>query len=62
MLGDCDGDGKVDVNDATYIQHVVAGSAEKPDNFDSKADFNKDGKVDVTDITAYQIYLAKNNN
>ena len=59
---DINSDGKVDVNDATYIQHVVAGSAEKPDNFDSKADFNKDGKVDVTDITAYQIYLAKNNN
>ena len=59
---DINSDGKVDVNDATYIQHVVAGSAEKPDNFDSKADFNKDGKVDVTDITAYQIYLAENNN
>lgn len=59
---DINSDGKVDVNDATYIQQVVAGSAEKPDNFDSKADFNKDGKVDVTDITAYQIYLAENNN
>lgn len=59
---DINSDGKVDVNDATYMQQVVAGSAEKPDNFDSKSDFNKDGKVDINDITAYQIYLAENNN
>lgn len=59
---DLNEDSKVDVQDVTYAQCVVAGTEEKPADFDERADYNKDGKVDINDITAYQIYLAENNN
>lgn len=59
---DLNEDSKVDVQDVTFAQCVVAGTEEKPADFDEKADYNKDGKVDINDITAYQIYLAENNN
>ena len=59
---DLNEDSKVDVQDVTFAQCVVAGTEEKPSDFDERADYNKDGKVDINDITAYQIYLAENNN
>lgn len=57
---DINEDGKVDVNDATFAQSVVAGTQEKPAEFDERADYNKDGKVDINDITYFQLYLADN--
>lgn len=59
---DLNEDSKVDVQDVTFAQCVVAGTEEKPADFDERADYNKNGKVDINDITAYQIYLAENNN
>ena len=59
---DLNEDSKVDVQDVTFAQCVVAGTEEKPSDFDERADYNKDGKVDINDITAYQIYLVENNN
>lgn len=59
---DLNEDSKVDVQDVTFAQCVVAGTEERPSDFDERADYNKDGKVDINDITAYQIYLAENNN
>ena len=59
---DLNEDSKVDVQYVTFAQCVVAGTEEKPADFDERADYNKDGKVDINDITAYQIYLAENNN
>lgn len=59
---DLNEDSKVDVQDVTFAQCVVAGTEEKPADFDERADYNKDGKVDINDITSYQIYLAENNN
>lgn len=59
---DLNEDSKVDVQDVSFAQCVVAGTEEKPADFDERADYNKDGKVDINDITAYQIYLAENNN
>lgn len=59
---DLNEDSKVDVQDVTFAQCVVAGTEEKPSDFDERADYNKDGKVDINDIKAYQIYLAENNN
>ena len=59
---DLNEDSKVDVQDVTFAQCVVAGTEEKPADFDERADYNKDGKVDINDITAYQIYLAESNN
>lgn len=53
-------DGKVDVNDATYFQTVVAGSEDKPDDYDTRFDYTDDGIVDVNDITAYQFLLSDN--
>lgn len=59
MLGDVDGDGKISVMDATYIQRHIA----KLITLDSvgllAADTDKDGKITVMDATAIQRYLAK---
>lgn len=60
ILGDVNGDGRVDVKDATAIQKVFAGY--DVNLFDkSVADFNKDGKMDVKDAVAIQKILAKAN-
>lgn len=57
ILGDVNGDGKVDVKDATVIQKVYTGYDVNP--FDeSVADYNKDGRKDVKDAVAIQKYLA----
>lgn len=57
---DLNEDSKVDVQDVTFAQCVVAGTEEKPSDFDEKADYNKDGKVDINDITYFQLYISKN--
>lgn len=57
---DLNEDSKVDVQDVTFAQCVVAGTEEKPADFDEKADYNKDGKVDINDITYFQLYISKN--
>lgn len=57
LLGDVNGDGKVDVQDATAIQKAYTGYDVNP--FDeSVADYNKDGRNDVKDAAAIQKYLA----
>jgi len=54
LLGDANGDGKVDVKDATLIQKYVVLMADiAPENL-SVADYNKDGKIDVKDSSAIQ--------
>ena len=54
LLGDANGDGKVDVKDATLIQKYVVLMADiAPENL-SVADYNKDGKIDVKDASAIQ--------
>ncbi|MBO4549339.1 MAG: dockerin type I repeat-containing protein, partial [Bacteroidaceae bacterium] len=45
-LGDANGDGEVDVADATYILNVMA-----DESYSASADVNKDGEVDVADYT-----------
>lgn len=57
---DLNEDSKVDVQDVTFAQCVVAGTEEKPSDFDERADYNKDGKVDINDITYFQLYISKN--
>ena len=53
-MGDANGDGKVDVKDATLIQKYVVLMADiAPENL-SVADYNKDGKIDVKDSSAIQ--------
>lgn len=66
ILGDVDGDGKVDVFDASSIQKSIAGMSGYPnyntmDKSDPKfriADVDKDGKVDVFDASLIQKYIA----
>lgn len=63
IRGDADGNGKVDVNDATYIQRVLAEQVEVPDREKMilRADVNGNG-LSVDDATAIQRYLAEYGN
>lgn len=58
ILGDVNGNGKIDIDDATLIQKYVVGI--KEETFDETyADVNKDGKITVLDATLIQIILLK---
>ena len=67
-LGDVDGDGKVDIFDASSIQKSIAGTSGYPDysKMDKSdprfkvADVDKDGKVDIFDASLIQKYIAGN--
>ena len=50
LLGDANGDGKVDVSDITTIASYILGNHPEGFCFDN-ADANEDGKIDVADIT-----------
>lgn len=54
LLGDVNGDGAVDISDATLIQQYLVGI--KAENFNKDvADVNEDGKISIYDATAIQI-------
>ena len=57
VVGDVNGDGAVDVMDATEIQRWLAETRETIDT--KAADVNRDGAVDVQDITLIQRYIAE---
>ena len=59
MLGDVNGDEKVDITDATMIQKAVAELIELDENQQLAADVNEDNKVDITDATMIQKYVAE---
>lgn len=68
LLGDVDGDGKVDIFDASSIQKSIAGTSGYP-NYSSidensaqykVADVDKDGKVDIFDASLIQKFIAGN--
>ncbi len=56
LLGDVDGNGKVEINDVTVLQRYLAEFISYVDKV--VADVNGDGRVDVQDITDIQRYLA----
>lgn len=58
LVGDVNGDGQVNIKDATYIQKVVAKLREEPENYLLTADVNSDNNVSVKDATVIQLYLA----
>ncbi|MBQ1977698.1 MAG: FIVAR domain-containing protein, partial [Ruminococcus sp.] len=58
LLGDADGNGKVNIKDATYVQKCVAGITNLSDNGKYTADSNADGKINVKDATEIQKFLA----
>lgn len=59
LRGDVNGDGKIDVTDATLVQLYAAEMLELTDEQLKAADANSDGKVDVTDATYIQLFVAE---
>ena len=58
LLGDADGDGEVNIIDATWIQRALAG-IEVPNAFnETAADVDGDGDMTIIDVTCIQRYLA----
>lgn len=58
ICGDVNGDGKVDVSDATALQAYLA-DMEVEDFVEEAADVNGDGSINVSDVTELQNYLAE---
>ena len=58
VLGDANGDGKLNIKDATIIQKHLAKIIVLDDNSIKLSDFNSDSKVDIKDATAIQKHLA----
>ena len=59
LLGDVNGDGKVNIKDATMIQKAAAKIIELTDDEKLRADVNADNKNNVKDATAIQKFVAK---
>lgn len=57
ILGDANGDGKLDVRDAAYIARMLA--QRDIEKLPKNADFNGDGKIDVRDAAGVARYLAE---
>ena len=51
MLGDVNGDGKINVNDITKVAAHVKGKKILDESAKKRADVNGDGKINVNDIT-----------
>jgi hypothetical protein len=58
-LGDVNGDGKVNITDATEIQKYFVELLDFTDSQKSVADTNGDGEVDIADVTQIQKFLAQ---
>ena len=59
ILGDTDGNGKVDINDATTLQRYLA-EYEMTESFKiGAADTNEDGEITIVDVTFIQEWLAQ---
>ena len=58
-LGDVNGDGAVDVTDATFIQSYLAELETLEGIYLHAADTKNDGEVDISDATAIQMYAAE---
>lgn len=59
ILGDVNGDSKVNVKDATMIQKAVAKIIKLTEKDDLRADVNADSKINIKDATAIQKFVAK---
>ena len=59
LKGDVNGDGKVNINDATAIQSYLAELVYFNSNRRLAADVNRDGQVTIDDATQIQRYLAE---
>ncbi|MFQ6063760.1 MAG: PKD domain-containing protein, partial [Methanosarcinales archaeon] len=54
IKGDFNGNGRVDLEDATYVAYMVVGKVP----VDLSADFNGNGRVDIGDATKIAYYLV----
>lgn len=57
MLGDCNGDGSVNVNDVTYLQMIIAECSGMTYDFKT-CDVDGNGVLDVIDATMLQKMAA----
>lgn len=58
LYGDVNGDGVIEINDATEIQKAIASLGTFTELQMKVGDVNLDGKTDVVDVTLIQKYLA----
>ena len=59
IIGDADGNGELNVNDATFIQRLLVGlETDENGMIAAIADFNGDGKVSIRDVTLIQMHAA----
>ena len=59
ILGDVNGDEKVNIKDATMIQKAAAKIINLTDDENARANVNGDNKINVKDATAIQKFVAK---
>lgn len=59
LIGDVDGDGEVNIMDATLVQRSVAKLTQFTEAQQSAGDTNKDGDISVVDATIIQRFVAK---
>ncbi|MBQ3298822.1 MAG: leucine-rich repeat protein [Ruminococcus sp.] len=59
LLGDVNGDGKIDIMDATTVQKFAAELIDLDADHKAAADVTGDGKVDIMDATMIQKYVAE---
>ena len=57
LEGDVNGDGKLDINDATYIQEEILGY-KMVDFYADNSDYNSDCVLNIDDATEIQLHLA----
>ena len=59
ILGDVNGDGQINITDATMVQQAVAELIELTDEQKAAADTDGDGKLSISDATMIQKYIAE---
>ena len=59
LLGDVDGNGSIDISDATAIQFHLSKATTLDSAAIKRADVDGNGNVDINDVTRIQFYLAK---
>ena len=59
LLGDVNGDGDINIMDATAIQLHIASIEELDDSAISRADVDKNGNLTIMDTTFIQLYIAE---
>ena len=59
VIGDVDGNGTINIDDATTVQKITAKLISPDERQKKAADVNADNKIDINDATMIQKYVAK---